>query len=201
MSANLNTVYVLNTDNTIHWPNYKLYIEARRCPKSRTETKGNMTISFISRLPAPYSEAEVNAICASKETDIPDALFNYLTQVSSCVCISGYDDARSPVVFDLNRLPTKEDASKICIPYETTFLDEDSFYYRDDNETGVYEGDDFNRCMVRITDQGELSQNLYLGSGAQFGSVWCYNNDNEIVWTRTANTLDDFIITHFIAQT
>jgi hypothetical protein len=195
MSANLNTIYVLNADNSIHWPNYKLYIDARRQTKRKTETKDNMNLNPI---PAPYSEAAVNAVCASKETDIPDALFNYLTQVSSCLCISGYDD-RSPVVFDLNRLPTKEDASKICIPYETTFLDEDSFYYRDENETGVYEGDDFNRCMVRLTYCGEQSENLYLGSGAHYGSVWRYNNDNEIVWTRTAHTLDDFIITHFIA--
>ena len=179
MAANNTTLYILNEDNTIHWPNYKLYLEKNNLQR----LKGP--------LPAPYSEYEVNAMCDMKGTDIPDALFHYLTKVSSCMSITRY-----PFKFNLDSLPTQEEAKKICIPYETTFLDEDSFYYRDEEttEAGFLDGDEFCRCMVRITDEGELSENIYLGSGAHYGSVWRYNNDNQIVWTKTKNTLDDFII-------
>ena len=98
-------VFVLNSDLSIHWENYKFYTQ--------------MKLNGGKELEPPYTEEEVNNVLREKQITFTDqllgsALYNYLTKVSRKIYVgSSYMN----IAFDLNEFPMKEQQEKICIPY------------------------------------------------------------------------------------
>ena len=195
------TLYVLNADNTFHWQNYQLYLQVMKerfantfsC-KTNKRLHGNH-YGFV--LPDPYTVAEVDAVCATKQIALPVALFTYLTKVSKEMFITGY-----PFIFDLQGLPSKAAAKNICIPYERRYaLTPADFYCPDEEEDEDEDEEDvskkfavdaFAKCMCRVAVQGgAVHDSIYLGSGPFYGSVWTCNDGND--WTKQTDSLDEYI--------
>jgi len=200
------TLYVLNPDNTIHWPNYQLYL---RFKKERFANSFNANIKRLLQghiygftLSDPYSVAEVNAVCEAQHITLPTALFTYLTTVSKEMFITGY-----PFTFNLQKLPSKADAKKIFIPYDKRYnLTRHDFYTHDEHDehdekelqdvSKKVEVDAFDKCMCRIAELGcAFNASIYLGSGPLYGSIWRYNDDND--WSKESDSFEDYIRTKF----
>lgn len=182
-------VFVLNSDLSIHWPNYKFYTQIKL-------NKGK-------ELEPPYSEEEVNNVLREKNIELTQellgsALYSYLTKVSRRIYAGrswyGYDEP-----FNLNDFPGKEEQEKICIPPDTTHLTEDDIYFNDEPEVAdkhlKYEGDELNKCMATISQGEESSYHIYLGSGIHYGSIW-YNYDGDN-WSKEDISFQDYLIKHF----
>jgi hypothetical protein len=200
------TLYVLNPDNTLHWENYQLYLRVIKerfantfsC-KTNKRLHGNH-YGFV--LPKPYTVADVDAVCVTKQIALPVALFTYLTKVSKEMFITGY-----PFIFDLQGLPSKAAAKNIFIPYDRRYsLTQDDFNYPgEDDDDGDANDDDedlsknkkfaveaFANCMCRVADQGgAVHDSIYLGSGPLYGSVWTCNGNTD--WTKKTDSFDAYI--------
>lgn len=179
-------VFVLNSDLSINWPNYKFYAQ--------------MKLNDGKELEPPYSEAEVNNVLREKHIDLTDellgsALYSYLTKVSRKIYAgSSYKN----IAFDLNEFP-KEQQEKTCIPYDTTRITEDDIYYDDElevtNKHLKYEGDELDKYMAQISQGEESSYHIYLGLGYHYGSIWyCYDRNT---WSKEDISFQDYLIKHF----
>lgn len=183
-------VFVLNSDLSIHWENYKFYTQ--------------MKLNNGKELDPPYSEEEIQHVLKQKQIELTDellgsALYSYLTKVSRKIYAGiswyGYDEP-----FNLNDFPTKEEQGKICIPYDTTHIPEEDIYFLDELETTPdihlkYESDEFMKCMAYISELEEGGFYIYLGSGIHYGSIW-YNYDGTD-WSKEDISFQDYLIKHF----
>ena len=141
-------VFVLNSDLSIHWANYKFYTQ--------------MKLNKGKELEPPYTAEEIENVLREKQIKLTEellgsALYSYLTQVSRKI-YAGHSWYGWDGLFDLNDFPTKEEQGKICITYDTTRIPEEDIYYNDEPEVAdkhlKYEGDELNKCMACIA-QGE----------------------------------------------
>ena len=182
-------VFVLNSDLSIHWANYKFYTQ--------------MKLNGGKELEPPYTEEEVNNVLREKQITFTDqllgsALYNYLTKVSRKIYVgSSYMN----IAFDLNDFPMKSEQEKICIPYDTTSLWEDDIYYKDDEPEVAdkhlkYEAEELDKCMVTISQGEDSSYHIYLGSGIHYGSIW-YNYEGNKRWCKEDISFQDYLIKHF----
>ncbi len=179
-------VFVLNSDLSIHWANYKFYTQ--------------MKLNGGKELEAPYSEEEIQNVLKEKHIILTEelkgsALYSYLTKVSRRIYAGYYSD----ITFNLNEFPGKEEQEKICIPYDTTHLTQDDIYYLDEpnvvDKHLKYEGDHLDNCMATIAQGEESSYHIYLGSGIHYGSIWhCRDGDN---WSKEDISFQDYLIKHF----
>jgi hypothetical protein len=117
------------------------------------------------------------------------------TKVSSHMYISRY-----PCKFNLKSLHCKEEMEKINIPANKTYFNDRDFYDDEDKDmidvTGKYYYNDFESCMYNLSELGcAFSDDIYLGSGEHFGSVWNYGDD--LQWHKSASSLKDYIINNF----
>ena len=180
-------VFVLNSDLSIHWSNYKFYTQ--------------MKLNGGKELDLPYSEEEIQNVLREKHIVLTEelkgsALYSYLTKVSRKIYAGSYYEQH---IFDLNDLPMKSEQEKICIPYDTTSLWEDDIYYNDELDVAdkhlKYEGDELDKCMATISQGEESSYHIYLGSGIHYGSIW-YNYDGAN-WSKEDISFQDYLIKHF----
>ena len=181
-------VFVLNSDLSIHWLNYKFYTQ--------------MKLNSGKELDPPYSEEEIQNVLKEKHIILTDellgsALYSYLTQVSRKI-YAGHI-CYEKIVFDLNEFPTKEQQEKICIPYDTTQITSDDLYYLDEPDVAdkhlKYEGDELDKCMAYITFNGESNYFIYLGSGIHYGSIWYGYCSN--FWSKEDISFQDYLIKQF----
>jgi len=181
-------VFVLNSDLSIHWANYKFYTQ--------------MKLNGGKELEPPYSTEEVNNVLTQKHIILTEelkgsALYSYLTKVSRKI-YAGHI-CYEKIAFDLNEFPTKEQQEKICIPYDTTRIWEEDIYFNDEPEVAdkhlKYEGDELDKCMATISQGEESSYYIYLGSGIHYGSIW-YNFDSHN-WSKEDISFQDFLIKYF----
>ena len=182
-------VFVLNSDLSINWPNYKFYTQ--------------MKLNRGKELEPPYSEEEVNNVLREKNIELTEeltgsALYSYLTQVSRRIYAGsrwlGYDDP-----FNLNDFPSNDQREKICIPQDTTRITEEDIYYLDEPEVEdkflKYEGDELDKCMATISQGEESSYHIYLGLGYHYGSIWyCYDRST---WSKEDISFQDYLIKRF----
>jgi hypothetical protein len=209
-------LYVLNSDNSVNWENYRLYIQQRKYKWANTESyysnKKKWGEIYGYTILNPYTKEEVDYVCRKKGITLPNDLINYLTTVSSQFFITGY-----PEKFCLSHLRSKEVFDKINIPITKLYFTDDDFYYKEDvddvnandnanandNEnrekvdiTNKFEVSEFFDCMYSISEGGcAFSDNIYLGAGERNGSIWNYGDDNQ--WSLTASSLTDYIINNF----
>ena len=204
-------LYVLNSDNSVNWENYRLYIQQRKYKWANSESyysnKKKWGEIYGYTIPNPYTKEEVDNVCREKGITLPNDLINYLTKVSSEFFITGY-----PEKFCLSHLRSKEVFDKINIPITKLYFTDDDFYYSEDSEdvddananenrekvdtTNKFEVSEFSYCMYSISEDGcAFSNNIYLGAGEMNGSIWCYGDDNQ--WSLTASSLTNYIINHF----
>jgi len=181
-------VFVLNSDLSINWFNYKFYTQ--------------MKLNGGKELEPPYSEEQIQTVLKEKQIELTDellgsALYSYLTKVSRKI-YAGHI-CYEKIVFDLNEFPTKEQQEKICIPYDTTRIWEEDIYFNDEPEVAdkhlKYEGDELDKCMATISQGEESSYYIYLGSGIHYGSIW-YNFDSHN-WSKEDISFQDFLIKYF----
>jgi len=180
-------VFVLNSDLSIHWANYKFYTQ--------------MKVNGGKELQAPYSAEEIQNVLKEKHIILTEelkgsALYSYLTKVSRRIYAgSSYMN----ITFDLNEFPGKEEQERICIPYDTTHLTQDDIYYLDEpnvvDKHLKYEGDHLDNCMATISQGEESSYHIYLGSGIHYGSIW-YNYDGDN-WSKEDISFQDYLIKQF----
>ena len=182
-------VFVLNSDLSIHWPNYKFYTQIK--------------LNGGKELEPPYSAEEIQNVLKEKHIVLTEelkgsALYSYLTKVSRKIYAGrswyGYDEP-----FNLNDFPGKEEQEKICIPPDTTHLTEDDIYYLDEpdviDKEIKYEGDHLDNCMATISQGEESSYHIYLGSGIHYGSIWyCYDRST---WSKEDISFQDYLIKQF----
>jgi hypothetical protein len=178
-------VFVLNSDLSIHWENYKFYTQ--------------MKLNGGKELDLPYSEEEIKNVLREKcivvtEELVGSALYSYLTKVSRKIYAgSSYNNT-----FDLNEFP-KEQREKICIPPDTTNITEYDIYYDDElevtNKFLKYEGDELDKYMATISQGEESSYHIYLGLGYHYGSIW-YNYDGAN-WSKEDISFQDYLIKQF----
>ena len=181
-------VFVLNSDLSIHWSNYKFYTQ--------------MKVNGGKELEPPYTEEEVNNVLREKHIQLTEelmgsALYSYLTKVSRKIYAGS--SCYEKVVFDLNEFPGKEEQEKICIPPDTTHLTEDDIYYWDEpdviDKEIKYEGDHLDKCMATISQGDESYYYIYLGSGIHYGSIWyCYDRST---WSKEDISFQDYLIKQF----
>ena len=181
-------VFVLNSDLSIHWANYKFYTQ--------------MKLNSGKELEPPYTEEEVNNVLREKNIILTEelmgsALYSYLTKVSRKIYAGS--SCYEKVVFDLNEFPGKEEQEKICIPPDTTHLTEDDIYYNDEpnviDKEIKYEGDHLDNCMATISHGDESYYYIYLGSGIHYGSIWyCYDRST---WSKEDISFQDYLIKQF----
>ena len=181
-------VFVLNSDLSIHWPNYKFYTQIK--------------LNGGKELEPPYSAEEIQNVLKEKHIVVTEelkgsALYSYLTKVSRKIYAGS--SCYEKVVFDLNEFPGKEEQEKICIPPDTTHLTEDDIYYWDEpdviDKEIKYEGDHLDNCMAYITNNGESNYFIYLGSGIHYGSIW-YGYDRS-TWSKEDISFQDYLIKQF----
>ena len=181
-------VFVLNSDLSINWANYKFYTQ--------------MKLNNGKELNPPYSAEEIQNVLREKHIVLTEelkgsALYSYLTKVSRKI-YAGHI-CYEKIVFDLNEFPTKEQQEKICIPYDTTCIWKEDIYFNDEPEVAdkhlKYEGDELDKCMAYIAFSGESNYHIYLGSGIHYGSIWFnYNDDN---WSKEDISFQDYLIKYF----
>ena len=168
-----NQLYILNADNSINWERYKEYTEHyhnQHCPLSE-----------------PYNEEELRKICVEKQIELPEALFNYLTEVSNTVYIEGYG---STSIFEFNELPSKEDRDKICIP-----LDKDDITKKKEK---IEDYNNYEKVFIRISDLGcAHSIRMYLGSGEHYGSIWRNECSDWECLSKIHKSFKEYIIKNF----
>ena len=181
-------VFVLNSDLSIHWANYKFYTQ--------------MKLNGGKELEPPYSAEEIQNVLTQKHIILTEelmgsALYSYLTKVSRKIYAGS--SCYEKVVFDLNEFPGKEEQEKICIPPDIKRITEDDIYYNDEpdviDKEIKYEGDHLDNCMATISQGDESYYYIYLGSGIHYGSIWYnYNCD---YWSKEDISFQDYLIKHF----
>ena len=181
-------VFVLNSDLSIHWPNYKFYTQIKL-------NKGK-------ELDPPYSEEEIQNVLREKHIILTEelkgsALYSYLTKVSRKIYAGS--SCYEKVVFDLNEFPGKEEQEKICIPPDIKRITEDDIYYNDEpdviDKEIKYEAEELDKCMVTISQGEDSSYHIYLGSGIHYGSIW-YGYDRS-TWSKEDISFQDYLIKQF----
>ena len=181
-------VFVLNSDLSVNWANYKFYTQ--------------MKLNNGKELEPPYSEEEIQIVLREKHIILTEelmgsALYSYLTKVSRKIYAgsSFYEQH----IFDLNEFPSKEQQEKICIPPDIKRITEDDIYYNDEpdviDKEIKYEGDHLDNCMATISQGEESSYHIYLGSGIHYGSIW-YNYDGDN-WSKEDISFQDYLIKQF----
>ena len=181
-------VFVLNSDLSIHWSNYKFYTQ--------------MKLNGGKELEPVYSEEEIQIVLREKHIVVTEelmgsALYSYLTKVSRKIYAgsSFYEQH----IFDLNEFPSKEQQEKICIPPDIKRITEDDIYYNDEpdviDKEIKYEGDHLDKCMATISQGDESYYYIYLGSGIHYGSIWyCYDRST---WSKEDISFQDYLIKQF----
>ena len=182
-------VFVLNSDLSIHWSNYKFYTQ--------------MKLNGGKELEPVYSEEEIQIVLREKHIVVTEelmgsALYSYLTKVSRKIYAgsSFYEQH----IFDLNEFPSKEQQEKICIPPDIKRITEDDIYYNDEldviGKEIKYEGDHLDNCMATISQGDESYYYIYLGSGIHYGSIWyCYDRST---WSKEDISFQDYLIKQFL---
>jgi hypothetical protein len=92
---------------------------------------------------------------------------------------------------------------KINIPANKTYFKYRDFYDEEDIQENTnmdvmnkYEVDKFTSSMRCVSKLGcAFSDDIYLGSGEHFGSIWNYGDD--LQWHKSASSLKDYIINNF----
>lgn len=189
--------YILNSNNSVNWDNYKLFIDTLYHNKKSYYLKninksGNKYIyeNYFKneKLNPPYTNNELDILCKNAGgVKLPDILYNYLTRVSKQIFF--YDNPGNDFLL-YQKIPKKIDLDNSNIPKSKT-----SIYSYDDNEESINTtflngfltiGNNIGSCFIDY---------IYIGSGYYYDSIW--SCDDEGVFMYDNKSIYDVMISHF----